>query len=89
MSGFAGMIVAMQQPIISASLITANLSMNLDAATQSHLTSLYALYWVLASKNYLIKEKQDVLLAQIQTEISHLFIYKILKTKMVKYPLVW
>jgi len=33
MSGFAGMIVAMQQPIISASTITANLSMNLDAAT--------------------------------------------------------
>jgi len=33
MSGFAGMVVAMQQPIISASIITANLSMNLDAAT--------------------------------------------------------
>ena len=33
MSGFAGMVVAMRQPIISASPITANLSMNLDAAT--------------------------------------------------------
>ena len=33
MSGFAGMVFAMRQPIISASLITANLVMNLDAAT--------------------------------------------------------